>query len=496
MAVTTPLFEFLEYSAAAVEAALARGETPEFAAATPTLYDAFFSLADRLGVLAGIEALTDPRKRPFVPLPLLIMLTICRFLHAQPSFRRVGELLLTNQALLERLGVAPLICEQGYYRNCERQPFNEELFSEVLRRVDPEQLQQLLVQAVQALRQENPQWFAEGRFLMDSNHFTLKGSRQEYKWCVLLLWTPRGLIPVAIEFSAVPGDGETTIGKRVVARAIATYGERFLRLLIMDSGYLDGKWLRELRERHRIDWLIKAKEGMVVVREMTAIAADQPRWQRAAPPKLDLPKAELPVRHLCHTPRLFGVESYGLPVNGCLVRDRYPRSAKHPEGLETTEYLITCRQDWSGAVINTEWRRRWDVESTFGQLTRFWKLGQWPIELFAVYRALILIMALVLSLLVAYLTPERHQLSLQGVADRLTQQQREPRLLVRVGGVCALATPTVLNRWLREGLIRLRPPPSAGSVGRPAVSAGAEQRGRRPEQRSGSQGSDAPERAW
>ena len=69
MAVTTPLFEFLEYSAAAVEAALAEGKIPEVSTATPTFYDAFFSLADRLGALAGIEALTDPRKRAFVPLP-------------------------------------------------------------------------------------------------------------------------------------------------------------------------------------------------------------------------------------------------------------------------------------------------------------------------------------------------------------------------------------------------------------------------------------------
>src|SRR5207244_1357438 len=79
-------------------------------------------------------------------------------------------------------------------------------------------------------------------------HFTLKGSRQEYKWCALLLSTPQGLFPVALEFSPVPGDGETTIGRRVVARALATYGEGFLRLLIMDAGYLDGPWLRALKD--------------------------------------------------------------------------------------------------------------------------------------------------------------------------------------------------------------------------------------------------------
>src|SRR5437899_5945965 len=133
MSTAAPLFDFLEYSAQRVEEALARGETPHFQVATPTLYDAYFTLCERLGVLAGIEALPDPRLQPYVPLPLLIVLTICRFLHGHQSFRRVGAILLQDQALLERLGVAPILCENGYYRNSKRKPFNEEQFSEVFR---------------------------------------------------------------------------------------------------------------------------------------------------------------------------------------------------------------------------------------------------------------------------------------------------------------------------------------------------------------------------
>src|SRR5438874_13761734 len=104
-----PLFQFLEYSAARVEAALARGQTPHFEPALPTWYDAFFSLCDRLGLLAAIEALPDPRQQPFVPLPLLVLLTICRFLHCHKSFGRVGPVLLQERTLLDRFGVAPVL---------------------------------------------------------------------------------------------------------------------------------------------------------------------------------------------------------------------------------------------------------------------------------------------------------------------------------------------------------------------------------------------------
>jgi hypothetical protein len=458
MPTATHVFTFLQYSAQAVEAALAQGQTPEFQPALPTWYDAFFTLCDQLGVLAGIDALPDPRQDPHIPLPLLVMLTICRFLHCQKSFRRIGGVLLQDRPLLERLGVAPQICERGYYQNGERKPFDEERFSEVFRRLDPEPFHALLAQAVQALRREHPAWFVKGRFLMDSNHFRLKGSRQEYKWCALMLRTPHGLLPVALEFSPVPGDGETTIGKRVVARARATYGPGFLKLLIMDAGYLDGEWLRELVDEAGIHWLIKAKEGMIVLGEMQRWAQEGRGWVPAPPPQLDRHKAQLPQRRLYHTPRLYGFVTYGRPVNGCVVRDRYPPTSQHPEGLETFEYLLTSQMGWNAREINTGWRWRWEVESAFGRMTTGWGLGQWQVGLYEVYWLLVLLLALTYTLLQAHLRPTRGRHSLQSIADRLIAEQREARMLVTVGQACVIADPPLLNQWLRRGLLTARAP--------------------------------------
>ena len=458
MPTPSPLFQFLEYSASRVEAALARGETPHFEVALPTWYDAFFTLCDRLGLLAAIDTLPDPRTKPSIPLPLLVMLTICRFLHCHKSFRRVGAVLLQDRTLLERFGVAPVICERGYYQNGERKPFDEERFSELFRRLDPEALQALLVQAITALRRENPQWFKDGWFLMDSNHFRLKGSRKEYKWCALMLFTPRGLFPVAIEFGPVPGDGETTIGQRLVARALATYGEGLIRVLLMDSAYLDGEWLRALKEQHGIDWMIKAKEGMIVLEEMQRAAARGGKWRPAPPPKLDVPKEQLPVRQICHVGELYGWVTYGQPVNGCLVRDSYPPSTKHPLGLLTYEGLLTSQMEWTGGEINGGWRRRWAIENTLGQMTTYWGLGEWQIGVYEVYRALILMMALTYAVLQAYLQPERHPQSLQAVADRLASEQREARWLVRAAEACVIVGPGQMNEWMARGLLGPRGP--------------------------------------
>ena len=213
-----------------------------------------------------------------------------------------------------------------------------------------------------------------------------------------------------------------------------------------------------MKDEHGIDWVIKAKADMVVVTEMERRAQEQGVWRPAPPPKLELPPEQLPTRHLCHTPTLYGLGTYGLPVNGCVVRDRYPPSAKHPEALETREYLLTSRLYWKGAAINAAFRRRWDAESLFGQLTRFWGLGTWGIGLFAVYQVLILLMALTLTVLQAHLTRGPARASLQAVADRLAVQQHEPRVLVRVSDACVVAGPSLLNHWLATGVLVFRPP--------------------------------------
>jgi hypothetical protein len=169
---------------------------------------------------------------------------------------------------------------------------------------------------------------------------------------------------VALEFGPVPGDGETTFGKRVVARALQAYGSGFLRVLIMDAAYLDCEWLRELKDEHDIDWVIKSKERMVVVEEMRRVARELGERCPVPPPKLDLPQKQLTNRHLGHNPKLYGFVTYGRPVNGCAVRDRYPLTPKHSEGLETKEFLLTNRGDGKAGAINGARRRCWDVEST------------------------------------------------------------------------------------------------------------------------------------
>lgn len=460
------VFEFLHYSLEEAEAAISQGERPLFEDAIPTEYDAFFYLCDEMGVLESFEGLPDPRRGAYVPLPALCVLMVCRFLHCLPSFRRMGEMLLRYHPLLLRLGFTPVACARGVYRSKRRrqgdaevegqQVFDEERFSEVLRSLRLETLNEVMVAFVQQLRQRHKELFQRGLFVMDSNHYTLKGSGQEYKWCALMLWTRQGLIPVWVEFSPVPGEGETTIGRRVLENALAAYGEGFVRHLLIDSGYIDGETLHWLKFAHGIDWTTKAREDMQVRRWMGVQAGEAPQWQWRGvnPPKLDCAKAKLPKRRILWLENQ-PLRTYRAKVSGVVIWDHYEPDPDHPQGRDQYQYLITSDREAKGGEIHARWRLRWSIENAFGAMSDHWHLGKWQIRHPEVYRATVQFMALTYGLLVYYLIRKSRPASLQKMADRF-RDQKGRMILVRTERVCGMLTSDVLNRWMQTGFMRLQ----------------------------------------
>lgn len=465
-----PIIRLLRYSKEAVEAALARGEEFHFEEALPTMLDEFFGLADTLGVCQKLDELPDPRKsgEGYIPVPIACAVTICRFLYAMDSFRRVGKVLLRDHALLQKLGVAPTICEKGFYRGCARdddqdepdeahKPFDIEAVLDLLNVLCQERVQAIIVTFIRKLRRRHPELFRRGLFVMDSNHFRLKGSKVGYKWCALMLWTPYGMIPVAMEFSATAGEGtgETSVGRRVVERALKAYGEGFMKMLLMDSGYLDGPGLHWMKYEHGIDWMMDPRDDMKITESVLGHMDDKPKrpWRMVEPPRLDLPKDKLPTRRVMWMGSQGSFFTYGEAVNATIIWDHYPPDEEHPQGYDTYEVLITSRMDWGAVQMHNIWRLRWCIENTFGAMTNTWGLGKWQIERLGVYQATVLFMALTFGLLVVYLYEQRLKIPLRGIADRL-QRQAKGKVLVLCGGAAVVATTAMLNDWLKRGLLR------------------------------------------
>lgn len=464
-------FEVFRYSLRDVEKGIAAGLQPVFEEAIPTKYDEFFAMCDELGVLQGFEQLTDKRKDCAVPLSALCVLMMIRFLRCLSSFGQMGDLLLRYAPLLERLGISAKALEHGVY-NCKRtrkavgadepvKVFDEEVFSEVLRDIDEEELSRVLECFIKTLRMWKPGLFREGVFVMDSNGYTVRKTREERKWCALMLLTRFGMIPVAMLYSATEGEGtgETSVGRRLLERAFATYGDDFLKAVLMDAGYLDGESQRWLKFEKGVEWLLPTKEKMVVTNWMLGVAQEAKDWQwrEVKPPQLNCPKNELPTRKILWIENIGSYPDYGAKVNGIVIRDEYPASAQHPEGKVVYQCVVTSALGLNGTEIHSLWRKRWSIENAFGFMTDFWGLGKWQIRNREVYRATIQFMALTYGLVVLQHTREQLPLSLTQLKYRF-ERQAHNMVLIRVGDACALLTSKTLNEWMMRGILVLRAP--------------------------------------
>lgn len=450
------VLEHVQYSLERVQEARARGEKLEIDWALPTGFDGLLEFLDDLKVLEALSRLPDVRKSPTVPLVPLILCVWCRFLMGLKSFKEVSQVLFMHEEVLLRLGFTLALVEHGAYPNTSgSKPFDEECLSEAIRHLEWQALREVLVATIKRWRARSPKLFLQGRFLVDSNQFRPamrhEGKEQEervqdeeQKVCVLMLWTPKGLIPVDFRMATVGtgGEGETTSGQALVEGAVQTYGTGFIRELIWDRGYLDGDWLAKAEDALGFTWVMGVKECMQVYQDALGLCkmAEQV-WQTGRAPEYDDPRKR-PVRELCRIEGLETWDSYGKPLVALVLRDRYG-------GKVCYQVVVTPNTHWNATQIHERHRCRWDIEESFNEMTASWQLGQ---KLLArrgdLYRALVGLMVLLYGLLQVY--------ARSGVeAVTLRKYQRAfklgpTHLLVRCGGYCALMRVREVNALINQ----------------------------------------------
>jgi hypothetical protein len=150
-----------------------------------------------------------------------------------------------------------------------------------------------------------------------------------------------------------------------VRRAHLAWGRGAIRWLILDAGFVDGSWLRRLKEQGT-DTVIRIKEGMDNYEAAVRQAQKAPvrAWQSVALPKRRKAEARPLRREVLGLVDQPGWEGLDLPISVGVVRDTY---------ADTVEYwaLICTQPDLSGAAIYALFRRRWGIEECFMALARY-----------------------------------------------------------------------------------------------------------------------------
>jgi hypothetical protein len=255
------------------------------------------------------------------------------------------------------------------------------------------------------------------------------------KIAVLSVLTAEGALPLLWHFGT-PQDGDVSLVKPLWEAAVALWGKGACRELLVDAGFLDGKWMAPLHAQNTTV-ITRLREGMDPFSAALARVASEPNtlWRTVSIPKRPTGH-ERPLRRaitgLTDWP---GWEAFGQDLALCLVRDTYADGRVDVWCLMSTDPQATAFQ------IYEAFRRRWHIEEIFMALSRYHGLNALPASRIGV--ACARVHALFFAYTLRWLC--RQQAKQQQEADgHKPWRRRTPNLIVYAGGAYAILKPSGL----------------------------------------------------
>ena len=193
---------------------------------------------------------------------------------------------------------------------------------------------------------------------------------RHWKAAVLSVCGEGGPHPLLWNFGPAPQACDLALARPLVKAALQQWGQGAIEWLIMDAGFVDGPWIRALKEQ-AIDSIIRIKEGMDNWQAALTAAkkASPAAWQKVALPKRRK-GCPLPLRReILGLPDQPGWETLDLPIALCLVRDTYADKVSY-------WLLVSTAPSQSARQIYQLFRLRWGIEESFMALARYHGLNE------------------------------------------------------------------------------------------------------------------------
>jgi len=364
----TDRWEIVTRNDAAVQQALERGECDGLLPDTWGGPDDLLHLGLELGLFDQFADFPDRRRRRTHPHEAYCKVLLAGLLLDQRSLEEIGHVLFSSAVVLDQFGFNVRGTRQGGVRTGDARPFDMEAVADYFDLLGPDDY---------AGHQRTLSGWLRGHPVLRGRLFALDcvdarlpnghhATERHWKTAVLSVITKQGTFPLLWRFGAAPATGDITLARPLVAEARAAWGEGALGTLLLDAGFVDGAWLRELADAG-VRVLVRLRETMDPVQAALAAAVTRTDWQAAPlPRRRERPgKAPLARRELVGVTDWPGWDAYGRDLALCLVRDTAADGTVTCWAIMSTDLTLTARQ------IYDLFRHRWDIEEQFMALARY-----------------------------------------------------------------------------------------------------------------------------
>jgi len=324
------------------------------------------------GFLDWFDDFPDRRRRRSVDKRLFCRVLLCGRLVDSPSIADTGRVIFHSATLLDKLGFNFRMIREGGTRTGDYRPFDEEALEDFFATLGADDYLAHQVALSGKLRQhpllQGTVWVLDCRDTKVPNGH--HHAERHHKACVLSVCGRGGPQPVLWNFGPAPEMGDLSLARPLVAAAVKAWGAGAIRWLILDAGFVDGAWLRELKAQG-IDCILRIRDGMdnyqAALRAAERTAAQA--WKKVALPKRHRHR-ELPLkREILGLTDQPGWETLQLAVALCLVRDTYADKVVY-------WLLVSTDAQQSAAEIYAAFRLRWGIEESFMALARYHGLNE------------------------------------------------------------------------------------------------------------------------
>jgi len=277
----------------------------------------------------------------------------------------MGRVLFRSPTILNHLGFNFRQINEGFYDSEGQKPFNEEAVADFFARIDREALWRFQLDLLPRLMQRCPELFGDGTLMMDcldvtvpAGHYDREGGK--YKACVLASYREGCIYPLLCLF----GDehaSDLTLGKQVMEALLELLPGRKWTLL---RGFIDGKWIGQLT-RKNVDVVIGVRSDMHLYEDALGLARlDDAQWTQVMAPKYK--DGRRPMRYVTGWTGLETWQNCPVPLSAAVIEDRFEDKTKH--------YVIAGTEELEPTELHEQFRRRWEIEEAFMELTRYWNI--------------------------------------------------------------------------------------------------------------------------
>jgi len=389
------------------------------------------------GLFGLIESLPSLMKRSVhIPRHFINYCVALRPVLGISGISQIEEKLFSDPAIIRALGFTLVEIEEGFSpgrnKRKEKLPCNLDAFYDELSRLTPGTWRRLLSGEMVLFAKHKFLSDRDGVFALDGTELEVKGKsfgragtiarkeqmlkpggeiieritkRRGYKLVALTKVTKDQTYVVAASIIPIHRS-ELKVAKQLVNVALGCLPEKTMRLLLIDRGFMDGKFFEFLIEKG-IDFIIPTKNNMDITADMRGLAKLKDSTIKATTKDGTKLVGISSLRTLKTCPHA---------LRGVLVTQT--RDGKELEDNQQFGFITSLSASTQRQIIRVyeAYRRRWTIETLcFEELKRAWYLNRFPGRSFRAVYAHVMLTLFMFNAVKAFLTERGEDRAVKGL---------------------------------------------------------------------------------